>query len=1304
MFPRFDNLTDLKFELNRDLLNQMSLSDADQATRCLHRIADAFRRSLLCGSGPSESGPSESGSSESGSRESGPSEAGAAGLANSQAEDAIPARNQSFSPSVEQEPQWYQSLKRILQEAPSPETILESLDHYVKRSRDVQSAFLLLEETPRALEILARLSCSSSFLTQILVNDPQSLASLARERRTAEMKSREDFRDTAMAAISKIASGKPTLAQKLDALRAFQRREILRIGMCDAFGLFDLKFVTLQISLLADALVQVCLKFICDEAQLEHPPFSVIALGKLGGEELNYSSDIDLVLIADANSTSAERIARQMIDLLSQNAATGFLYRIDMRLRPWGDAGPLVTTPDAYHDYLQGDAELWEKQALLKARLIAGINEPGRRFLKRLPELLFSESEADVLNSIRRIKGFIEERLRKAGRLDTEVKLGSGSIRDVEFMVQALQLLNGGTEPRLYSPNTLDALVRLAEHGILNAFEYRQLREGYIFLRTVEHALQLTHNQQIHQLPDDHRQLNLLAQRLDYSNRLDLMERFDEHRKAVRRTFQQYFGRNETSNRIQRESSANPQEPSHQEPSHQAPGIASSTAEPTTFTGCHDEYLKEVFGRPTHEQQANIDDMLEEVSEQNCCVIQITASVPHPQNLIITIVGLETAEALSMICGCLVKQKLDIREAALSAASQSAPFEFQVKPGHFVGFLIVEPVGPIQLQNSTSTEYNGWLRDLTTNLKSDLSQMLLDLRNGQGQRMREQLVEIICERVKAAETDTTVDAELEILFRSTPTNKATILLIHANDSPGFFLELSGALALFGYRIQTAQLGSSSGRILDVLKITGSDGLPIETRQRRDELVAAVTIVKQFTHWLPNNSDPLNALLRFRDLLKSLMAGPARESHVARLNQPTILRDVGRVLGLSRFLWEDFLMVRSQDFLDFMDDQQRLKTAIPVAEINSELAATLSSVSAANTTGALNRFKDRHLFRIDLRHVLGHCPEFGQFSREITALAETIVTKAAELAWDKLVQQSGEPINVSNSTAQYCLVALGKFGGIEMGFASDLELFLVYDSDGQTNGKTPVSNAIFFERLVTLLTETISARHKGIFEIDLRMRPHGQAGSAAVSLQTFREYFGEGGDCWPYERQSLVKLRPIAGSLEFLNKIRQLRDSIVYDDRPFDFGAMRAFREQQVRQLVRAGTTNAKLSDGGLVDSEYAVQALQITFGKQHKELRSPNTMTALNAALNAKFLSPEQHQSVSSAYRFLREVIDCLRMVRGNAMDLTVPIQDSPDFTQLARRMHRVHESEIPLEDLENQMQVIREFSSTIFDLCDRQR
>ena len=1288
MFPRFDNLTDSEFEHNRNLLAEMSVADPDQAMRCLNRIANAFRQSTQ---------PEGTASAA----KSGPIDALSPPLR--QGDPSVPqpsvtqpsVTQSSAAKHIDGEPQWYQSLKRILQQAPSPDAILESIDHYLNRSRDVAAAFALFEETPRAFEILARLSCSSSFLTQILVNDPQALASLASERRTAEMKAREDFGDSAFAAIAAHPADFPSMDQKLDCLRTFQRREILRIGMCDAFGLFDLKFVTLQISLLADALVQVCLKLVCDQANLADPPFSVIALGKLGGEELNYSSDIDLVLLADSSTPVAQRIARQLIDLLNQNAATGFLYRVDMRLRPWGDAGPLVTTPDAYHQYLEGDAELWEKQALLKARLIAGISKPGRRFLDRLPELLFSESEADVLNSIRRIKGFIEERLRKAGRLDTEVKLGAGSIRDVEFMVQALQLLHGGQEPRLYSPSTLDALVRLAEHGILNAFEYRQLREGYIFLRTIEHALQLTHNQQIHQLPEDDHQLNLLAQRLDYSNRLDLMERFDEHRKAVRRTFQQYFGKKNTTDKKPHSDT----QTKHSESGNPPTSVPSSSTQPISSTR-HDELFAEVFNRPVEELQTQVDEILDELSEQACCAVHIQPSSQQKQNFIVTLAGPKVSEAFSLICGCLVKQQLDIRQAVISANHDSSPFAFHITKGCFVGFFVVEPVIQSQLFGDDSISTKDRLRKLTADLKSDLSCMLIDLRAGHSGQMQQQVVEIICDRIQSLRSNLTIDAELEIDFRDTSSDDATVLEIRANDSPGFSLELFSALALLGYRIQSADLRSNEGRIQNVLQITDSNGLPIETQGHRQELVAAVTIVKQFTHWLPNNSDPLNALLRFRDLLKTLMASPGRKSDVARLSQPTILRDVSRVLGLSRFLWEDFLMVRSRDFLDFMGDEEQLKTPIPGWQIVDQLNDTIDHVKDTQTVSALNDFKDRHLFRIDLRHVLGHCLEFGQFSREITELADAVVSKATELAWHQLANQHGEPTTEDGHSCAYCLVALGKFGGGEMGFASDLELFLVYTGEGQTNGKSPVANSLFFERIVTLLTETISARHKGIFEIDLRMRPHGQAGPAAVSLQAFQSYFGFEGDCWPYERQSLVKLRPIAGCSDFHKTVSEFRDSIVYDDRPFNFGAMRAFREQQVRQLVRAGTTNAKLSDGGLVDCEYAVQALQITYGKQHPGLRSPNTLAALNASLSCGFLSPEQHQAVTAAYQFLREVIDCLRMVRGNAMDLTVPAEDLPGFHQLARRMQRVHQSKIPLQGLEMQMQVIREFSAAMYDRC----
>ena len=151
---------------------------------------------------------------------------------------------------------------------------------------------------------------------------------------------------------------------------------------------------------------------------------------------------------------------------------------------------------------------------------------------------------------------------------------------------------------------------------------------------------------------------------------------------------------------------------------------------------------------------------------------------------------------------------------------------------------------------------------------------------------------------------------------------------------------------------------------------------------------------------------------------------------------------------------------------------------------------------------------------------------------------------------------------------------------------------------------------------------------------------------------------------------------------------------------FDFAAMRAMRERQIRQLVRGGTVNAKLSDGGLVDCEYAVQALQLTFGRQEPALQTSNTIQALTAAQQSGKISLSEFEQIRQAYIFLRQLIDCLRMVRGNAEDLTLPASATTDYQQLARRLKAVHESSRPLDELENQMAVVRWFSNRVEEIC----
>ncbi len=307
----------------------------------------------------------------------------------------------------------------------------------------------------------------------------------------------------------------------------------------------DMKSCTLQLALLADSLVQSSLEISSAELKVAAPDFAVIAFGKLGGEELNYSSDIDLVFVCEGGADRYWGLGQKLINAISQPTAAGFLYRVDMRLRPWGRSGPLVSTGDAYVDYLKKHGRLWEKQALLKARVIAGNHAVGNSVLKRLEPFIFEVDPEAARANVADMKAKIEQFLEKKGKAWGEVKGGQGSIRDVEFVVQYLQLANGRAMPEVRSFNTLDALVRLAEFDLLRADEFRQLSSGYVFLRTIEHSLQLMHNKQEHSLPDSPRELAYLARRLDYPNADVFLSQYTQHCRAIRAIYEKYVLRGE---------------------------------------------------------------------------------------------------------------------------------------------------------------------------------------------------------------------------------------------------------------------------------------------------------------------------------------------------------------------------------------------------------------------------------------------------------------------------------------------------------------------------------------------------------------------------------------------------------------------------------------------------------------------------------------------------------------------------------------------------------------------------------------
>jgi glutamate-ammonia-ligase adenylyltransferase len=302
-------------------------------------------------------------------------------------------------------------------------------------------------------------------------------------------------------------------AARLPALLArFRRLEFIRILLRDVEGLADLAETTAELSHLADAILQ----FACRLATgSEDAGLAILALGKLGGEELNYSSDVDLMFVFRPGSASAEfhqRAAAEVTRLLSQYTEAGICYRVDLRLRPEGRLGELALSSIAARDYYQRRARPWELQMLIKARVVAGDRETGAALCRDLEPLIYSAPPRTAIDQAGRNRASIHQKAARAATLD--VKLMPGGIRDIEFLVQVLQRVHGEREPWVRGGSTLVALRRLHDKDLLAGAEYAALSGAYRFFRYVEHRLQIEEDRQTHTLPAREAGLDLLARRL----------------------------------------------------------------------------------------------------------------------------------------------------------------------------------------------------------------------------------------------------------------------------------------------------------------------------------------------------------------------------------------------------------------------------------------------------------------------------------------------------------------------------------------------------------------------------------------------------------------------------------------------------------------------------------------------------------------------------------------------------------------------------------------------------------------------
>lgn len=392
---------------------------------------------------------------------------------------------------------------------------------------------------------------NSRFLVEYLVKNPSVVLDLAVSPYLAKPKETDRMTMDLRILFGKQFVKTVPSAQKI--IRDYKYSETARIAVRDLSGSASFEETGGELAALASVSIEFARRaafHLLTEPRTSLPPstlppFTVLGLGKLGGEDLNFSSDIDILYvygspmggrnIEEFFSRASETITR----ILHERTGEGIAYRVDLNLRPEGKSGPLANSADALTRYYEISSALWERAAFIKARPVAGDGSLGAGILAELDPLVYRKAgDFSAIAELKKMKEKINQELKKSKSPAFNVKLGEGGIREIEFFTTAFQLLYGGREPRLKERNTLKALHNLKELKLVPPEDVDRLRGAYIFLRTVENRLQMADERQLHTLPTDRQELLVLARGAGFSSSEGFAEKLDQTIRFVADCFQ----------------------------------------------------------------------------------------------------------------------------------------------------------------------------------------------------------------------------------------------------------------------------------------------------------------------------------------------------------------------------------------------------------------------------------------------------------------------------------------------------------------------------------------------------------------------------------------------------------------------------------------------------------------------------------------------------------------------------------------------------------------------------------------------
>lgn len=410
---------------------------------------------------------------------------------------------------------------------------------------DVSTFLKEIVHYPHHAEIIMAIVSSSNYLTDIVVQNPEYLYQIFDDDYLRKIFSLDELENELKTTIDKFKN----FDTKIRLIRQFKKRYILKIGLQDILQIHDLKTITHELSILAKTIISILFDLCYNEILTRYRikniknKFSICALGKLGGDELNYSSDVDLIIFYDKNTSIKNcnkdyheiltEAIQTFINVATQISSNGFIYRIDFRLRPDGKYSPLCKEMNDYIKYYETRGEDWEKQMLIKLSFISGDINLYNQFKSFVNSYVYHSIVSEsIKEKIKKMKLNIEK-----NNLEDDVKTFEGGIRDIEFSVQALQLLNGNKISSLKNGNTLEVLDILLNNKLLTQNEYKNFKDAYIFYRKIEHFLQLMNDTQTHRLPEDFDTQMRLSKYLALKNYDDFKKKIEYKRKIVRKIY-----------------------------------------------------------------------------------------------------------------------------------------------------------------------------------------------------------------------------------------------------------------------------------------------------------------------------------------------------------------------------------------------------------------------------------------------------------------------------------------------------------------------------------------------------------------------------------------------------------------------------------------------------------------------------------------------------------------------------------------------------------------------------------------------